>query len=193
MGELIAVGGAIGSLVVGLVTLGRRLQDRADRRDAEETAELMRGVDAIHERVELRPGIDYTPIIPRPRGELGDAPCADCGASRCWEWRNSGHTTGCGNANSPGNAYVGMEDQLRNPGRHTVSAVVDRWVTHDWSPLPITQRTVLAPTFWDRRLPVPMSTMMLPAQSEQETQETQCGAKLTLEIMLDDELVTVTV
>ena len=82
-----------------------------------------------------------------------DRACPDCQGTRCWSWRDSGHRRGCDNRNRPGNGYVNLEQSIREPGRHD-ARLLTRWVPGDWSPLPLETRVFLAPTFWQRRLPV---------------------------------------
>lgn len=97
---------------------------------------------------------DATEIIEAPN----DDPCRDCGGRRCWAWRDSGHTRGCGNFPAPGNSYVGLREAAEHPGRHTVAETVRRWVGHGYNPLPLETRVRLAPTAWARRLPVPTTS-----------------------------------
>lgn len=102
---------------------------------------------------DLRYGVRYdgtTPILPAPN----DDRCPDCGGRRCWAWRDSGHARGCDNQPQPGNSWVGTEEAVRSPGAHTVISTVRRWVDADWNPLPLETRVAIAPTAWDRRLPV---------------------------------------
>jgi hypothetical protein len=153
--------GAVFIAVVCALLLGLMLVDRfvVQRRLARERADIK---EARRVTGELARVTDFTThattILDRPDDERREKPCPDCEGHRCWEWRTSDHTRGCGNRVRGGNSYVGMEDAIRRPGHHTVRETARRWKSHDWSPLRLETRMFLAPNLWARRLPVPVTT-----------------------------------
>lgn len=143
----------------------------------DEEAELMRltsGLEELH-RVATS---NHSQIIEA----TDDRPCACCGGKRCWSWRSSKHTVGCGGHTeedkcwriTENGARVGgcggesepipmgatflqlIERAIVQPGRHTLSYVTRNAVPWNWNPIPLYKRAILWPAVYERKLGRPL-------------------------------------